>query len=292
MTPRAIQNVRSADTARSSLLILADGSAMLRAESVVGRCYVVSYSASHYYNISDMTVEEILGIIEAWTSVYVAHLSPNNLMRSSVTDIEALDSKLVEGTSFDTDNLVYMQIFDNNGPTVGASNPHPHGQIWITSSMPDEPQRELSQMRKYYKNNSGCHLLGDYAQLEIDIKERIVWQNGGFLAVCPWWAVWPYEVLIIPKRQVRSLVDLNRTERLEFAEAMLQVNRAYDNLFGIAFPYSTYLSCLPSWRSSKALVNMLISLGSSPSPFERHRYGARMQLSTYALQPAFTVPIH
>jgi len=231
------------------VLIVTDASAMLRAEPVVGRCYVVSYSANHHYNVSDMTVEEVLDIIEAWRSVYAAHLSSDNPKRSDATNMEALDSKLVAGTSLVTENLVYMQIFDNNGPTVGASNPHPHGQIWITSSMPDEPKREQAQMRKYRENNDQCHLLGDYVRLEMDREERVVWQNGGFLAVCPWWAVWPYEILLIPKRQVRSLVDLRQTERLEFAEAILQVNRAYDNLFGITFPYSTCFSFLSDWLS-------------------------------------------
>lgn len=246
MTATLTRKVRSACTTPSFVLIVLGffqetASAMLRAEPVIGRCYVVSYSANHHYSISDMTVEEIHGIIMAWTKVYARHLSPNNPLRLNATDLDILNSKCVDETSIDTEKLVYMQIFDNNGPIVGASNPHPHGQIWITSSMPDEPRRELAQMKQYRENHCGSHLLSDYMQLEMDTEERVVWQNGGFLAVCPWWAVWPYEILLIPKRQVRSLVDLNKTERLEFAEAILQVNKVYDNLFGITFPYSAYL---------------------------------------------------
>jgi UDPglucose--hexose-1-phosphate uridylyltransferase len=96
-------------------------------------------------------------------------------------------------------------------------------------------------MNKYRKDHCGRHLLDDYTRLEMEREERIVWQNDGFLVVCPWWAVWPFEVLLLPKRHVRALVDLNKTERLQFAEAILQVARSYDKLFGFSFPYSMYL---------------------------------------------------
>lgn len=112
--------------------------------------------------------------------------------------------------------------------------------------MPDEVRLELIQMSEYRKDHCGRHLLEDYARLEVDRQERVVWQNDAFLAICPWWAVWPFEVLLLPKRHVRGLVDLNKTERLQFAEAILHVTRSYDTLFGMTFPYSMCLHPQPS----------------------------------------------
>ncbi|KAK9424054.1 putative Galactose-1-phosphate uridylyltransferase [Seiridium unicorne] len=192
-----------------------------------------------------MTIGESLRIIETWTAVYASHLPLDSPQRSRVTGAHVPDYKPAKESSLDTRDLVYMQIFDNNGSVLGASNAHPHGQIWITSSMPDEPERELSQMKIYCEDNCGSQLLGDYVRLEMDREERVVWQNEGFLAVCPWWAVWPYEILLLPKRAVRSLVDLNGTEMFQFAEAMLQVNKIYDNLFGMTFPYISGLHQAP-----------------------------------------------
>lgn len=188
-----------------------------------------------------MTTAEVLDIIETWTNVYAMHLSSDSPLKSIAAELDSSESESTNRPSSSAQGLCYMHIFDNNGSIVGASNPHPHGQIWITSSMPDEPRRELVEMKNYREKNCGSHLLSDYVQLEIDKEERVVWQNGSFLAVCPWWAVWPYEVLLLPKRQVASLVDLTNSERLDFAEAMLQLNRIYDNLFGITFPYGKCL---------------------------------------------------
>jgi UDPglucose--hexose-1-phosphate uridylyltransferase len=218
------------------------GLTLLRAEPVIGRCYVLTYSPSHDYNMSDMTPGEVLGIVKSWTQVYTRHLSSNNPLRKSANIRGTHDKGSEDSTASTTMNLRYMQIFDNNGELVGCSNSHPHGQIWITSSMPDVPKLELSQMRKYRLENCGRHLLEEYVQLEMEQKERIIWQNDGFLAVCPWWAVWPFEVLLLPKRQVRALVDFNKTERLQFSEAILQIVRSYDNLFETTFPYSMYFA--------------------------------------------------
>ncbi|KAH1457753.1 hypothetical protein KXX53_005636, partial [Aspergillus fumigatus] len=220
-------------------------SVLLRAEVVIGRCYVLTYSPNHHYTISHMTPEEVLAIIEAWTMVYARYLSPDNPQRRSTTSISSHGPRFGDETTSDTANLRYMQIFDNNGEIVGCSNTHPHGQIWITSSMPDEVRLELIQMSEYRKDHCGRHLLEDYARLEVDRQERVVWQNDAFLAICPWWAVWPFEVLLLPKRHVRGLVDLNKTERLQFAEAILHVTRSYDTLFGMTFPYISALHQAP-----------------------------------------------
>ena len=106
---------------------------------------------------------------------------------------------------------------------MGCSNPHPHGQIWTTTGLPEEPASEIEQFVKYRKENSGRNLLEDYAKLEMEKEERIVFQNEGFLVVCPWWATWPFEVMIVSKPHRRSLVDLSEKEREEFAEAVAEV---------------------------------------------------------------------
>jgi UDPglucose--hexose-1-phosphate uridylyltransferase len=131
-----------------------------------------------------------------------------------------------------------MQIFENKGAAMGCSNPHPHGQIWTTTSLPEEPAMELHHLRKYHREQGGQHLLVDYARLEKEKNERVVWQNDTFLVVCPWWATWPFETMILPLKHIRSLVDLSELEQEHLAEAIAQVTRRYDNLFETSFPYS------------------------------------------------------
>lgn len=133
-----------------------------------------------------------------------------------------------------------MQIFENKGAAMGCSNPHPHGQIWTSTGTPEEPAAELVQLQKYRQEHPGSNLLHDYAKLEVEKEERVVFQNKSFVVVCPWWAVWPFEVMIIAKEHKRALVDLSESEQLEFAEAVAEVTRRYDNLFETSFPYSKY----------------------------------------------------
>lgn len=132
----------------------------------------------------------------------------------------------------------YMQIFENKGAAMGCSNPHPHGQVWITSSLPEELSLELEQLQNYRKEQEGAHLLEDYARLESEQKERVVFENNAFLALCPWWATWPFEVMIVAKEHKRALVDLDHEGKLSLAEAISEVTRRYDNLFETHFPYS------------------------------------------------------
>jgi UDPglucose--hexose-1-phosphate uridylyltransferase len=143
-----------------------------------------------------------------------------------------------------------MQIFENKGAAMGCSNPHPHGQIWTTTGLPEEPALELEQLKKYRREHDGRNLLEDYVKVELEKEERIVFQNKSFLVVCPWWATWPFEVMIVSKVHKRALVDLSEEEKLEFAEAVAEVTRRYDNLFETSFPYSklSYCSCTLVWR--------------------------------------------
>jgi UDPglucose--hexose-1-phosphate uridylyltransferase len=131
-----------------------------------------------------------------------------------------------------------MQIFENKGAAMGCSNPHPHGQIWATTGLPEEPALELEQLQKYRREQGGAHLLLDYATLEQTKSERTIFENASFIALCPWWATWPFEVMIISKEHRRALIDFNDAEREHLAEAIAEVTRRYDNLFETSFPYS------------------------------------------------------
>lgn len=215
---------------------------LLRAEAITGKCYVIAFLPSHNLTLADLTPTEILPVVHTWTQIYAAHLSPKSPLSSVAQLITLSPNSSDPDCNAATPNAQYrwMQIFENKGAAMGCSNPHPHGQIWSTTGTPEEPAMELEQLMKYRKEHGGRHLLEDYATLEVEKAERIVFQNESFLAVCPWWAVWPFEVLIVSKKYKRALVDLNENEKLEFSEAIAEVTRRYDNLFETSFPYSKY----------------------------------------------------
>jgi UDPglucose--hexose-1-phosphate uridylyltransferase len=220
-------------------------SLLLRAQPVTGRCYVLTFSPKHDITLADMPATEILPVIQTWTRIYASHLSATSPLKVQADKILATIPANPDGEVDPPQNqLRYMQIFENKGAAMGCSNPHPHCQVWTTSTLPEEPGKELAQMTKY-KSENGRHLLADYTKLEMEKQERVVWQNAGFLVVCPWWAVWPFEVIIIAKRHVRALVDLTDEERLQFAEAVQEVTRRYDNLFETSFPYSSGIHQAP-----------------------------------------------
>jgi UDPglucose--hexose-1-phosphate uridylyltransferase len=131
----------------------------------------------------------------------------------------------------------HVQIFENRGILMGASNPHPHCQIWANEEIPNVPTRELGAMRAFLKGNEKC-LLCEYLKLEIEDGERIVCENQGFVAVVPYWAVWPFESMIVSRRHVASLADFDDTEQSNLAEILRRLTIRYDNLFEAAFPYS------------------------------------------------------
>ena len=132
----------------------------------------------------------------------------------------------------------YMQIFENKGAAMGCSNPHPHGQVWVTSSLPEEPATELEQLKKYRRQRRGTHLLQDYIKIELKSEERIIFRNRSFIAICPWWAIWPFEIMIIPFQHLRGLTDFTAEVTEDFADVLADITRRYDNLFETQFPYS------------------------------------------------------
>ncbi|OJD38870.1 galactose-1-phosphate uridylyltransferase [Diplodia corticola] len=220
-------------------------SRLLQVEPVTGKCYVITFSPAHNMTLADMVPADIVPVIETWTRIYTAHLSPNSPLAAvaSATTLAPLGHD--SAVTAPAQQLRYMQIFENKGAAMGCSNPHPHGQIWTSTGLPEEPALELEQLQKYRRDHSGKNMLEDYAQLEASKKERIVFENETFLALCPWWAVWPFEVMIVSKKHKRALVDLNETERENLAEAISEVTRRYDNLFECHFPYSMGLHQAP-----------------------------------------------
>ena len=218
-------------TGRSSML--------LRAESVTGKCYVVTFAAAHNLTLADLSLPAILAVINIWTDIYTAHISPLSPLSKGSSPTTLSPMSHGDGrTSRTKEQYRYMQIFENKGAAMGCSNPHPHGQIWTTSGLPEEPALELGQLKKYKQEQGGLNMLEDYASLESEQADRVVFENKAFVAVCPWWGTWPFEVMIIARQHRRALVDLNNAEREELAEAMAEVTRRYDNLFETQFPYS------------------------------------------------------
>ena len=187
-----------------------------------------------------MTPAETLPIINMWTRIYASHLSPKNPLAEVASKLDILSHNLSSDLMPPPpkEQLRYMQIFENKGVAMGCSNPHPHGQIWTTTSLPEEPELELQNLQKYSREQGGCNLLQDYAKLESEKGERTVFENNSFWAGCPWWATWPFEIMVVAKKHRRALTDLNQDEREDLAEVISDITRRYDNLFETSFPYS------------------------------------------------------
>ncbi|XP_048734221.1 galactose-1-phosphate uridylyltransferase-like [Ostrea edulis] len=131
----------------------------------------------------------------------------------------------------------WVQIFENKGNVMGCSNPHPHCQVWASSYLPNDPAKKHRTQKEYYDKH-GVPLLVDYVRQEVQKKERIVLQNDHWVWLVPYWAVWPYETMLLPKRHVLRIEDLNSDEREALADIMRKLLTKYDNLFEVSFPYS------------------------------------------------------
>ena len=211
---------------------------LLQVDPVKGKCYVLTFSRAHNLTLADLDQTQILPVIQAWTKIYSAHLSPHSSLAKNAGPTEVMPHNHEVNVTKPTSQYKFMQIFENKGSAMGCSNPHPHGQIWTTTGLPEEPALESEQMLKYRKAHDGAHMLVDYALLEQFQKERIVFENATFLAVCPWWALWPFEVMVVSKEHRRALVDFNGEEQGHLAEIIAEITRRYDNLFQTHFPYS------------------------------------------------------
>ncbi|MCC7245555.1 MAG: galactose-1-phosphate uridylyltransferase, partial [Saprospiraceae bacterium] len=139
----------------------------------------------------------------------------------------------------------YVQIFENKGEIMGCSNPHPHGQIWAQASIPDEPLKKQKAQSKYWKKH-GRTLLSDYLDAELSENERILFENEHFVALVPFWAVWPFEAMIVPKRPMSRITELTDSEKTALADAYRVLTVLYDNLFNTSFPYSAGIHQAPT----------------------------------------------
>jgi len=199
--------------------IAIDEGGLLSAQVEPGTGRVVCFSPRHDLTLAEMDVADIARIVELWSDEY-----------------RELGAR---------DYVNHVQIFENKGAMMGCSNPHPHGQIWAQRSIPGEPARELARMTAHFER-TGRPLLADYLALESTKTERSVCANAAFVALVPYWAVWPFETLLLPKRQVASLSAMNSDERFLLADIISQLTVRYDNLFRISFPYSAGMHQAPT----------------------------------------------
>ena len=184
---------------------------LLIAQSESGRCRVVCFSPRHDMTLARMAVADIKGVVDVWAEEFSA--------LSSQPQIQS------------------VQIFENRGAMMGCSNPHPHGQIWANQSIPDYLAQEISSFEKYWENHRSG-LLEDYLSIELKKEERIVVANDHFVVVVPFWAVWPFETMLLSRRRVSCLSELHEAERNALADILQQLTVRYDNLFKTSFPYT------------------------------------------------------
>ncbi len=187
------------------------GSPLLRAERETGRCRVLCFHPDHSLTLALMQPADIRLVVDAWTAQFIE-----------------LSSRPEIG---------YVQIFENRGSMMGASNPHPHGQIWATEHVPDEPAAETLAQAAYHAEHGTC-LLCNYAALEAREQIRIICENEHFLAVVPWWAVWPFEALVVAKAHAGALPEFSPAQRDGLADILSRLTVRYDNLFETSFPYT------------------------------------------------------
>ena len=204
----------------------------------------MTFSPKHNLTLADLEPAEIIPVIDTWTQLYTAHISPKSPLARVVGPTTLPPSSQQASIPRSSAQYRYMQIFENKGAAMGCSNPHPHGQIWTVTGLPEEPAAELEQLIKH-RREQRSNLLEDYAKLEIEKEERVVFKNDTFVAVCPWWAVWPFEIMIIARQHKRALVDFDEGEKRDLAEVISDVTRRYDNLFETHFPYSMGLHQAP-----------------------------------------------
>lgn len=192
---------------------------LLVAEGEPGICRVMCFSPRHDLTLSSMSVPEIEEVVRVWTAQF-AELA-------AVREIN------------------HVQIFENRGDMMGSSNPHPHCQIWATASIPEQPERELEAQRKYLAAHGNC-LLCDYLALEQSQAARLVCANDGFVAMVPFWAVWPFEVLLCSRRHVASFPEFTADQITQLSAILKQIVSTYDRVFDVPFPYSMGFHQSPS----------------------------------------------
>jgi UDPglucose--hexose-1-phosphate uridylyltransferase len=182
---------------------------LFRSEGVRGVCRVVCFSPRHDLTLAEMPPAEIATVIDTWAAESAAL-----------------------GAAYR-----WVQVFENKGAMMGCSNHHPHGQIWASTSLPHEAALEDRAQRTYAAAH-GSPLLADYGRAELERGARVVHESAEWLVVVPYWAGWPFETLIVPRRRVARLPDLDPAARTDLARSLGTLLGAYDRLFDVSFPYS------------------------------------------------------
>ncbi len=184
---------------------------LFKAEPEWGINRVVCFSPRHDLTLPQLTQDQVEAVVKTWTD--------------QTRDLGEIDY------------IHYVQVFENKGEMMGCSNPHPHSQIWATGHIPDEPLKELRRQNAYLGEKGDC-LLCSYLAAERSSGERLVAANEHFTALVPFWAVWPFEILVLPHRHTASLIELAPEEVSALADLIRRITARYDNLFEVSFPYS------------------------------------------------------
>ena len=182
---------------------------LFQMQSAKGTSRVICFSPDHSKTLPELDLPAIEGVIKTW----------------------------IEQQQELGENYPWVQVFENKGSAMGCSNPHPHGQVWANSFLPNEIAREDLNMHNYFEKYHR-NLLVDYAEKELINRERIVVETKYWLAVVPFWAIWPFETLLLPKIHIPQLTQLNDEQQTDLAIALKKLTSRYDNLFHCSFPYS------------------------------------------------------
>ena len=182
---------------------------LFQSQPVRGECRVICFSPRHDLTLAQMLVPDIRRVVDVWAE------QASELGRK----------------------YRWVQLFENKGAIMGCSNPHPHGQVWVGSALPNEPSAEDRQQRVHFEKKKVPMLL-DVAREELGRERRVVVQNEHWVALVPFWAIWPFEILLLPSRHVLRVPDLSDDERDSLADILRRLLTRYDNLFEVSFPYS------------------------------------------------------
>lgn len=192
---------------------------LLKAQGERGICRVVCFSPDHSLTLPDMEIDAIEKVVDLWQQEYLT--------------LGALDF------------INHVQIFENKGEMMGCSNPHPHGQIWAQTSIPQEVTRKSKRQLQYWQATNRS-LLQDYLKQELNEAIRLICQNEHFVALVPFWAVWPYETMIIPKRHLQHIGQMKNIEKQAFAAILKDLTQRFDRVFDTSFPYSAGIHQSPT----------------------------------------------
>ena len=184
-------------------------SALFKSEPVAGRCRVLCYHPDHNKTLANMDEQEALAVVQQWAS-----------------EVETLRQ-----------GHQWVQVFENRGAMMGCSNAHPHGQIWAVDTLPNEGAKELAQQQAFYDAEQVA-LLGVYRAEEEQLAERVVIQQEHWTVLVPYWAMWPFETLLLPRRQIDHLDALTESEQMSLAQVLTRLLRGYDALFDTSCPYT------------------------------------------------------